>query len=187
MDEVCTHWKRLMFYDDGFMKDGKLNISILTKWKVIKGIFLKENDNVKLYIKEQLRNISYLETINLKPSSQLVKTKYVPKKVKHTPSDNSTMWSPSYFKHVDNFFPHSPTPKSQKVFSKELALANHLFHRLHQKFHSLTRYPCLLFTNTLNGSSMLRVTIIVVLGLFLHYSVKEKRITHFSTINLSKS
>ena len=31
MDEVCTHWKRLRFDDDGVMNDGKSNISILTE------------------------------------------------------------------------------------------------------------------------------------------------------------
>lgn len=29
MDEVCSYWKRDKFDDDGFMKDSKLNISIL--------------------------------------------------------------------------------------------------------------------------------------------------------------
>ncbi|XP_050908230.1 uncharacterized protein LOC127121837 [Lathyrus oleraceus] len=73
MDEVCTHWKRLRFDDDGVMKDGKSNISILTKWEVIQDRFLKSDDNMKLHVKEQLRKVDYPETSDLKPPSQPVK------------------------------------------------------------------------------------------------------------------
>ncbi|XP_050896729.1 uncharacterized protein LOC127103519 [Lathyrus oleraceus] len=70
MDEVCIHWKRLRFDDDGVMNDGKYNISILTEWEVIQDIFLKFDDNMKLHIKEQLRKIAYPETTDMKPPSQ---------------------------------------------------------------------------------------------------------------------
>ena len=114
MDEVSGHWKRLSFDDDGKMKSNKSNISILTEWEAIQERFLKADDATKLHIKEQLRKIAFPETTNLKPPSQPVKTKGAPKKVKPTPSDNSTTRSPSYFEHVDKIFPDSPTPKSQK-------------------------------------------------------------------------
>ena len=52
MDDVCTHWKRLRFDDDGIMNDGKSNISILTEWEVIQERFLKADDNMKIHIKE---------------------------------------------------------------------------------------------------------------------------------------
>lgn len=42
------------------------------------------------HIKEKLRKIACLETTDLKSPSQLVKTKGAHKKVKLTPSDNST-------------------------------------------------------------------------------------------------
>lgn len=51
-----------MFDDDGMMKEGKLNISILTEREVIKYIFLKVDYNMKLYIKEKMRKIDYPET-----------------------------------------------------------------------------------------------------------------------------
>lgn len=51
MDEVCTHWKRLRFDDDGVIKDDKYNISILTKWELIQVRFLKADENMKLHIK----------------------------------------------------------------------------------------------------------------------------------------
>lgn len=114
MDEVCTHWKRLRFNDDGLMKDGKSNISILTEWELIQERFLKADENMKLHIKEQLRKIVYPETTCLKPLSQPLKTKGAPKKFKPTPSDNSMVHSPSYFEHVDKVFLDSPTPKSFK-------------------------------------------------------------------------
>lgn len=97
MDEVCTHLKRLIFYDNRVMKDGKSNISILTEWEGIQERFLKVDDNMKLYIKEKRRKIDYLETTNLKRSSQPIKRKCASNKVKPTSSNNSTMWSPSYF------------------------------------------------------------------------------------------
>ncbi|XP_058775179.1 uncharacterized protein LOC131649432 [Vicia villosa] len=73
---------------------------------------------MKLYIKEQLRKIRYLETTDMKPSSQLVKTKGHPKKLKPTPNGNLTTRSPSYCEHVNKIFPDSPTPKSQKSSNK---------------------------------------------------------------------
>lgn len=100
---------------------------------------LKVDDNMKIHIKEQVRKTTYSETTNLKTLSQSVKTKGAPKKVISTPSGNSTMWSPSYFKHVDKLFLNSSTSKSQKVFLKELALENHLFHDFYQKSNSSTR------------------------------------------------
>ena len=99
------------------IKDGKSNISILIEWEVIQEIFLKVDDNMKLHIKEQLRKIENLETTYLKPLSQLVKTNAAPKKVKSSPSDNSTMRSPSYFEHVDTlFFGFSNSKISKSVF-----------------------------------------------------------------------
>ncbi|XP_058746436.1 uncharacterized protein LOC131619345 [Vicia villosa] len=69
---------------------------------------------MKLHIKEQLRNIGYPETTDMKPPSQPVKTKGGPKKLKPTLNDNSTTRSLSYCEHVDKLFPDSPTPISQK-------------------------------------------------------------------------
>ncbi|XP_050890540.1 uncharacterized protein LOC127095945 [Lathyrus oleraceus] len=115
MNEVCSHWKKLRFDDNCVMKDGKSNISNLTEWEVIQEIFLKADDNMKLHIKEQLRKIAYLDTTDLKPPSQPVKTKGATKKVKPTSNDNSTVQSSLYFEHVDKVFPDSPTPNSQKI------------------------------------------------------------------------
>ncbi|XP_058763235.1 uncharacterized protein LOC131636641 [Vicia villosa] len=114
MDEVTPHWKRLSFYDDGCIEGEKSNISIISKVEVIQERFSKAADNMKLYIKEQLRKIGFPETTNMKPSSQLVKTKGASKKVKPTPNDKSTTRSPSYCEHIDKLFPDSPTPKLQK-------------------------------------------------------------------------
>ncbi|XP_050887186.1 uncharacterized protein LOC127092367 [Lathyrus oleraceus] len=114
MNEVCTHWKRLRFDDDSVMNDGKLNIFILIEREVIQERFLKADDNMKLHIKEQLRKISYPETTDMKSTSQPVKTKGSPKKMKPIPNDNSTTRSPSYFEYVDKNFLDSSTPKSQK-------------------------------------------------------------------------
>lgn len=97
MDKVYAHWKRLRFDDDGVMKDSKSNISILTKWKVIQERFLKVGDDMKLHIKKQLRKIDYPKTTNLKPFSQLVKTKGAHKKVKPTPNDIPMMQPPYIF------------------------------------------------------------------------------------------
>ena len=66
IDEVCTH----CFDDVDVMKDGKLNTSILIKWKVIQEIFLKVDDNMKPHTKEQLRKVTNLETTYLKRPSQ---------------------------------------------------------------------------------------------------------------------
>ncbi|XP_058750193.1 uncharacterized protein LOC131623212 [Vicia villosa] len=113
VNEITLHWKRLSFDDDGCVKE-YLNISIISELEAIQERFSKADDNTKLYIKEQLRRIGFPETTDMKPSSQPVKTKGATKKVKSTPNDNSTTWSPSYCEHVDKLFPDSPTPKSQK-------------------------------------------------------------------------
>lgn len=82
---------------------------------------MKVDDIMKLHIKKQLRN--YLEITDLKPHSEPVKTKDVPKKVKPTQSDNSTRRSPSYFEHVDSHFPDSLTLKSQKSVFKDARIS----------------------------------------------------------------
>lgn len=86
---------------------------------------MKDDDNMKFHVKEQSGKIFYPETMNLKPLSKSIKTKGTPKKVKSTESESSTKRSPSYFKHVDSHFLDSPTPKSQKIFSRVLRLENH--------------------------------------------------------------
>lgn len=75
---------------------------------------MKFDDNMNLHIKEKMRKIFYPYITDYKPLSQLVKIKGAPMKVKPTPSENSTMWTPSYFEHVDETFPYSPTSKSIK-------------------------------------------------------------------------
>ncbi|XP_058726762.1 uncharacterized protein LOC131598149 [Vicia villosa] len=54
----------------------------------------------------------------MKPSSQPVKTRGAPKKVKSTPNDNSITRDSLYCEHVDKLFPNSRTPKSQKSSNK---------------------------------------------------------------------
>lgn len=90
--------------DSGSMKDGKSNISIITEWKVTQDRFMKADNNMKLHIKEKLRNNVYPETTNLKPLSEPVKTKGALKKVKPTKSDNSIKRHHSYFEHIDSHF-----------------------------------------------------------------------------------
>ncbi|XP_058726936.1 uncharacterized protein LOC131598339 [Vicia villosa] len=119
MDEISPHCKRLSIdYDDGCMEGGKSDISIPTELKVIQEIFSKADNSMKIRINEQLRKIGYLETTDIKPPSQSVKTKGAPKKIKPTPNDNSTTLFPSYAEHVDKLFPNSPNPKSRKSFMK---------------------------------------------------------------------
>lgn len=121
IDEVCSHWKNLMFYDNCVIKDDKSNMSILTEWEVIQERLFKACYNMKLHIKEKIRMIAYLKNIDLKPPSQSVKTKSAYNKVKPTPSDNSKMWSPLYFEHVDNIFSDSPNSKSQNKCSERIS------------------------------------------------------------------
>ncbi|XP_058787061.1 uncharacterized protein LOC131661483 [Vicia villosa] len=87
MNEIIPHWKKLTFDDDGCVEEDS-NISIISELEAIQERFSKAGDNTKLYIKEQLRRIGFLETVDMKPLSQPVKTKGAPKKVKSTPNDN---------------------------------------------------------------------------------------------------
>lgn len=148
MDEVCTHWKRLRFDDDGVMKYDKSNISILTEWEVIQKRILKADDNMKFHIKEQLRKTTYLKILDLKPPSQLIKIKHASKMVTPTLSDNSTIRSPSYFEHVDKYFPDSLTLKSKKVFLNDLVLTNNTTRKItyndNYETHIMTISPPLL-------------------------------------------
>lgn len=59
MDEVYSHLKRPWFDDDGMMKYVKSNISIMVEWGVIQERFFKADDNMKLHIKQKLRNVAY--------------------------------------------------------------------------------------------------------------------------------
>ncbi|XP_058747057.1 uncharacterized protein LOC131620051 [Vicia villosa] len=101
----------------------KSNISITSELEAIQERFSKAGDNIKLHIKEQLRKIGYPKTTDMKPSSQLVKTKGAPKKLKPTSNDNSTTRAHSYCEHVDKLFPDSPTPKSQTSSNKEVFIS----------------------------------------------------------------
>lgn len=73
MNEFCTRWKRLRFYDDGVMKDSKSNIFILTELEVIQDRFSKVYENMKLHIKDQLRKISYPKQLKTKDALKKVK------------------------------------------------------------------------------------------------------------------
>ncbi|XP_058776317.1 uncharacterized protein LOC131650630 [Vicia villosa] len=59
-----------------------------------------------------------METTDLKPPSQPVKTKGAPKEPKSTQEDTSTKRSHSYFEHVDALILDSPTPKSKSSANK---------------------------------------------------------------------
>src|SRR4051812_30407344 len=113
MDEVADHWKKLRFNDFDPPKENDSKITISNELEVIMEKFAKADDTTKMHIKEQLREIAFPETTDLKPPSQPVKTKGAPKKSKNTQEDTSTKRSPSYFEHVDALFPNSPTPKSK--------------------------------------------------------------------------
>lgn len=54
------------------MENGKSNISIMMKWKMIQEIFLKDDGNMKLHIEEKMAKIVYTETTNLKLPLKLV-------------------------------------------------------------------------------------------------------------------
>lgn len=128
-----------------------------------------------------MRKIVYPKTTNLKPPSQPVKKKGAPKKLKPTPSDNSTTQSPSFFEHVDNFYSDSPIPKSQKrVFKWALIRKPPPPPKI-----SFINEMSVFGTNTLSVSSMLRGTVIVVMELFRFYYVKENINIHLFAINLS--
>lgn len=92
--------------------------------------FMNANDIIKLHIKEQMKKIVYPETTDMKPPSEPIKRKCVPKKVKlkRKKSDNSMRLSHSYFENVYSNFLNSPTPRSQKSVSMVLTLASHLLH-----------------------------------------------------------
>lgn len=87
---------------------------------------LRENLNVdynmKLYINEQLHKIAYLETTNIKPPSESVKTKGAHKKVKRISNDNFTKQPPSYFEHVNSMYSYFPPSLSKKSSMKGVVL-----------------------------------------------------------------
>lgn len=118
MDEICTHWKILCFDDYESTTEGSSNITITTELEVIVDHFSNAYDATKLYDKEQLRKVAFSETTNLKPPSQLVKTKGAPKKVKTSQDDSTTKRTSSYHEVVGELFSNSPIPKSKTSFKK---------------------------------------------------------------------
>ncbi|XP_058755172.1 uncharacterized protein LOC131628348 [Vicia villosa] len=68
MNEITHYWKRLTFDDDGCVEEDS-NISIISELEAIQERFLKTDDNMKLYIKEQLQRIGFPETTDMKPPS----------------------------------------------------------------------------------------------------------------------
>lgn len=59
MDEIITHQKRLQYDDDGMIKEGKLDMSIMPESKVFQERGLKADYNMNLHIKEQMWKIAY--------------------------------------------------------------------------------------------------------------------------------
>src|ERR1043165_6356718 len=94
MDEICTHWKRICFDDYESAKEGSSNITITTELEIIVDRFSKADDATKLHIKEQLRKVVFLKTIDLKPLTQPVKTNGAIEKMKTSQADSTTKHTP---------------------------------------------------------------------------------------------
>ena len=69
---------------------------------------MKVHDKIKFHIKDQMKKIVYSETTDLKPLVEPIKIKGVSKKVKPTPSNNSTNDLHPISNTSTHFFPESP-------------------------------------------------------------------------------
>lgn len=65
MDEVYTHQKGFLFDDDGMIKYGKSDISIMVKQEVIHERFRKGDYNIRLHIKQKMHKIVYIKLVNV--------------------------------------------------------------------------------------------------------------------------
>ncbi|MCI17250.1 otubain [Trifolium medium] len=104
LDEVNSHWKKLVFDDREGGEEECDDYLCLAEWKAIQEQLKTVDVPMKAEIRDQLRQIAYLETTSL-TERKLVEKKGAKKRGARV--DSSTTRSPSIWEHVDARFSDS--------------------------------------------------------------------------------
>jgi len=80
LDDIYPHWKRLNLQGEEIDDD----FSVMEEWNGIQECLKTSPFNMKLYIKEMMRQIAFSETTNLCPPSRKAVTKGAPKRKRTT-------------------------------------------------------------------------------------------------------
>jgi hypothetical protein len=86
LHDIYPHWKRLSVQGQEIDDD----FSVMEEWNDIQERLKTSPYNMKLYIKEMMRQIAFLETTNLYPPSKKAVTKGAPKRKRTTLKVSST-------------------------------------------------------------------------------------------------
>jgi len=98
LDEIHPHWQRLSVIG----QEVDAHFSVTEEWIAIQERIKRTPYKMKLFIKEKLRELGFLEDIMLKPPPRKVVTKGAPKRVKSTPKTRSTGRIPSRWETIDS-------------------------------------------------------------------------------------
>jgi len=86
LDEIHPHWRRLGVIG----QEVDAHFSVMEEWNAIQERIKRSPYNMKVFIKQKLRELGFLEETMLKPAPRKVATKGAPTRVKSTPKTRST-------------------------------------------------------------------------------------------------
>jgi hypothetical protein len=98
LDEIHPHWRTLCVIGEEI----DANFSVTEEWNTIQERLKRASYKMKLFIKEKLRDLGFLDDTMLKPPPRKVATKRAPKRVNSTPKTRSTGRIPSRWETIDS-------------------------------------------------------------------------------------
>jgi len=114
LDDIYPYWKRLSVQGEEIDDD----FSMVEEWNGIQERLKTSPYNMKLYIKEMMRQIAFSETTNLSQPSKKAVTKGVPKRKRTTLKVSSTGRNPSRWETIDSQNPDSQPSQPKKSLPK---------------------------------------------------------------------
>jgi len=132
LDDIYPHWKRLSVQGEDIDDD----FSMVEEWNGIQERLKTSPYNLKLYIKEMIRQIAFPETTNLSSPSKKAVTKRAPKRKRTTLKVSSTGGGRLLILKIRIVNLHNPRSHFQRGKMHALALtpAHKLHHLLQNRF-----------------------------------------------------
>ncbi|AES70017.1 OTU-like cysteine protease [Medicago truncatula] len=113
-DDIYPHWKRLCVQGEKIDDD----FSVMEEWNGIQGLLKKSPYDMKLHIKEMMRQITFPETRILSPSLKKAVTKGAPKRKRTTLKVSSSGRIPSRWETIDSQNPDSQPSQPKRSLSR---------------------------------------------------------------------
>jgi len=114
LDDIYPRWKRLSLQGEEIDDD----FSVMEEWNGIQERLKTSPYNMKLYIKEMMRQIAFSKTTNLCPPSRKAVTKGAPKRKRTTLNVSSTGRIPSRWETIDSQNPDSQPSQPKRSLPK---------------------------------------------------------------------